>query len=185
MKIATCANNHIYDSDIYSACPYCDTIPVNPEGDGKDKDENNGEVWSFDFVNDQKTMIVQPGKVVGWLACIGGPETGKSYNLYDRQNRVGRGREYEVVIQKDPTISEKHALIAYDSRHNRFTIVPKTETNLMSLNGKRVERAERMSTFDRIEMGKSLFLFVALCGEQFTWESAESEQAREQKADLQ
>ena len=72
------------------------------------------------------------------------------------------------------SISEKHALIAYDPRHNRFTLVPKTETNLMSLNGKNVSRAVRLTTFDRIEMGKSKFLFVALCGDNFTWESVQN-----------
>lgn len=178
MKIATCVNNHIYDSDIYSSCPYCDPVKADI---GPAPGSDPGSVPASGQVPGQTTGLQQE-KVVGWLACIDGPSAGTSYTLYDKQNRVGRDRSLDICIAGDPTISEKHALIAYDPRHNRFTLVPKTETNLMSLNGVHVSRAVKLADFDRIEMGKSRFIFVALCGERFNWKKAESGQEPEQQA---
>ena len=154
MKIAKCGNNHIYDSDMYPVCPYCtpqDPTPPSPP--------------------EPQPPVDRP-KVVGWIVCTSGSMAGKSCDLYDKQNSVGRGRHTDACFEEDMTISEKHALIAYDGRHNRFYLVPKTETNVMTLNGESVTRTTPLTTFDKIQMGKSSFLFIALCGEKFNWESA-------------
>ncbi|MDO5133338.1 MAG: FHA domain-containing protein [Eubacteriales bacterium] len=172
MTIAKCSNNHIYDSSIYSSCPYC------MSNSGPEKPVEMTPPVRNDR-DDGKTKFVERPKVVGWLVCTGGTMEGKSYNLYSKQNTVGRAPLSDVHIEGDSTISDKHCLIAYDERHNRFTLVPKTETNLMSLNGEYVRKATRLSSFDRIEMGKSSFLFVALCGDQFTWKPVKSAKPEE------
>ena len=171
MTIAKCENNHIYDSSIYSSCPYCmpNSAPEKPA-------EMTPPVRNVD---DGRTRLVERPKVVGWLVCTGGSMEGKSFNLYSKQNTVGKASTSDARIEGDQTISDKHCLIAYDERHNRFTLVPKTETNQMSLNGEFVRKATRLSSFDRIEMGKSSFLFVALCGDQFTWKPVKSAKPEE------
>ena len=168
--VAECPNKHIYDSSLYSSCPYCDTANT----PAPDRNPVRMRPDPGVFSDDRKTQLVKSEKVVGWLVCVEGAMTGKSYDLFNKQNSIGRSPLSDACIKGDMSISEKHALIAYDPRHNRFTLVPKTETNLMSLNGKKVSRAVRLTTFDRIEMGKSKFLFVALCGDNFTWESVQN-----------
>lgn len=118
---------------------------------------------------DRNTEGIIP--VVGWLVCIEGKMRGKSYNLYSKQNRVGRNVKSDAFIEGDNTISAHQCNISYDKRHNTFTMVPKTETNTMYLNDEAVYESVRLKSFDLIEMGSSKFIFVPLCGERFTWES--------------
>ena len=107
--------------------------------------------------------------VAGWIVCLKGPVRGQSYTLYCKQNTIGRDRDRDVCIQGDNTISGHQANIAYDMKHNIFTIVPKTETNTMYLNDEPVYEAAKLKAHDLIEMGRSIFVFIPFCGERYTW----------------
>lgn len=107
--------------------------------------------------------------VAGWIVCLKGPVRGQSYTLYCKQNTIGRDRDRDVCIQGDNTISGHQANIAYDMKHNIFTIVPKTETNTMYLNDEPVYEATKLKAHDLIEMGRSIFVFIPFCGERYTW----------------
>lgn len=109
--------------------------------------------------------------VVGWLVCIDGPEKGKDYRLLDKQNTVGRSEEMDVCIMGDTTISrEQHARIAYDPRHNNFTLIPAESTNNIYVNDEPAYVAVKIHAFDCIEFGESKFILVPLCCDRFTWQ---------------
>lgn len=217
MAVLECANGHLYDSDMYASCPYCNggggneilfgsggsvggTAPVSggfgpssqsqwsepdyktsigsgsPVGgsgdDGrtvapsayKEKEDRSGRTEAVS----EKKMGIQP--VTGWIVCIEGKNKGKSYNLYSRQNSIGRGHENDVVIEGDSTISrENHARIAYDERHNAFTLIAKESINNIYLNNEPVYVPTILSAYDVIEFGESKFMFVPFCSDRFMW----------------
>lgn len=213
MAVKECENGHLYDSDMYSSCPYCNggsgnneivfgtdvgaTAPVSggfgPSGDNdgniKTSIGSGGSAGAGDDSNrtvapagyraaedrsgrteavSEKKMGIQP--VTGWIVCIEGKNKGKSFNLYDKQNSIGRGHDNDVVIEGDSTISrENHARIAYDSRHNAFTLIAKESINNIYLNDEPVYAPTKLSPYDVIEFGESKFMFVPFCSDSFRW----------------
>ena len=213
---ATCARGHIYDSDQYAACPYCNrnsqaiffgnngtgktTMPggfgattapqniqrtVGPDisgGDGGFRNEDVGRTEAPDFVKDRmkkeeknRTVGVFKKKfgldpVVGWLVCIEGPEKGKDYRLLDRINTIGRGAENDVVLELEPTVSQRnHARLAYDAKHNNFQMIPGEGHNITYLNEMPLYVPQLLHAYDVIEFGETKLLFIPLCTEQFQW----------------
>ncbi len=109
--------------------------------------------------------------VTGWLVCIDGPSRGLDYRLHAEYNYIGRSSKMDVCIQGDPTVSrENHAIIAYDSFERIFYFAPASGASIVRVNGKAVLSNTELHSFDKIQIGKSTFLFVAFCGEQFQWE---------------
>lgn len=67
--------------------------------------------------------IVYP--VVGWLVCVKGEEKGKSFNLRNGRNKIGRSELMDVKLLRETTVSRTvQASIIYDSKERVFSIVP-------------------------------------------------------------
>lgn len=116
----------------------------------------------------QKSMKLEP--VVGWLVCIEGPDKGKDFRVYARNNTIGRSEKMDICIKGDATISrENHARLAYDEKHNNFHLIPAESTNNIYLNDEPVYIPTQLNAYDEIELGDSRFTFVPLCNEKFTW----------------
>ena len=114
--------------------------------------------------------------VVGWLICVKGPEKGREYRIHEGYNYAG-SETGDLILRGDPKISpERHFAITYLPRKRRYFISPDAGISLLSLNGEELLANERkeLQNYDRIEVGDSGFLFLALCGERFGWEDAES-----------
>ena len=47
MILETCANGHVYDTDVYSQCPYCDT-GLNNQATGQYAPANGGNYAAYD-----------------------------------------------------------------------------------------------------------------------------------------
>ena len=204
MALTKCANDHLYDSDLYSSCPYCNgggnaisfdgpgkTTPLGNMGGGSPDPIGQPAPDAFASVepgatvapagyrkrqdDDNKTVSVSRKKtnlepVTGWLVCIDGPDKGRDYHLYDKQNTVGRGEGMDIRIEGDKTISrDRHARIAYDSRHNNFTLIPADSTNNIYVNDEPVYIPRKLDAYDCVEFGESKFVFVPLCCPRFTW----------------
>ena len=130
---------------------------------------SNGRGEKTEAVIEKKTGI-QP--VTGWIVCIKGKNRGKSYCLYDKQNSIGRGSDNDVCIEGDSTISRNnHVRIAYDSRHNNFTLIAKESINNIYLNDEPVYVPARLNPYDQIELGDSKFMFVPFCFEKIQWDN--------------
>lgn len=117
----------------------------------------------------QKSMKLEP--VVGWLVCIDGPDKGKDFRIYARNNTIGRNEKMDICIKGDTTISrENHARLAYDGKHNNFHLIPAESTNNIYINDEPIYLPTKLESYDLIELGDSKFTFVPLCCEKFTWQ---------------
>lgn len=194
MAIQECANGHLYDTDQYASCPYCQgggnrinfggsevgktvgVAPATPAEAGatvapvgyakqQDRSDTGKTVGAF-----QKKMNIEP--VVGWLVCFEGPEKGKDYRIYGRNNTVGRSEKMDICIKGDTTISrDNHARLAYDEKHNAFHLIPAESTNTIYLNDEPVYVPTRLKDYDVIEFGDCRLLFVPFCNDRFTWQT--------------
>ncbi len=194
MALQECGNGHIYDTDQYASCPYCSgggnridfggsseigkTVPgtgfgssnvgatVAPSGYRQEKKDNDvgKTVGAF-----QKKMKFEP--VVGWLVCVEGPEKGKDYRIYGRNNTIGRGENSDICLKGDSTISrENHCRLAYDAKHNAFHIIPGEGTNLVYLNDEPVYVPTALKDGDVVEIGDFKLNFVPFCKDDFKWD---------------
>ena len=192
MAIQECGNGHLYDTDQYASCPYCQgsvnrinfdssevgkTVGLAPSAEvgatvapssytkQQDRSDTGKTVGVF-----QKKMSFEP--VVGWLVCFDGPEKGKDYRIYGRNNTIGRSEKMDICIQGDPTISrENHARLAYDQKHNAFHLIPAESTNTIYLNDEPVYVPAKLKEYDVVEFGDCKLLFVPFCNDRFTWQT--------------
>ncbi|MCD7750130.1 MAG: FHA domain-containing protein [Lachnospiraceae bacterium] len=124
----------------------------------------------------QPTMIggglgVEGGSepVVGWLVCIDGPVRGNDYRLHAGYNYIGR-EIGDVRISGDQQISrQNHAMIAFDESENIYYVGPSAGRNLIKVNNKTVLNAVQLNNYDVISIGTTKLIFVALCGDHFSW----------------
>ncbi|MDD6489368.1 MAG: FHA domain-containing protein [Clostridia bacterium] len=195
MALQECGNGHLYDTDQYSHCPYCSggtnminfdgngmnrTVAVSPAAPGveigstvapqsytkqlENKNDTGKTVGVF-----QKKLHFEP--VVGWLVCIDGPEKGKDFRIYGKNNTIGRSEKMDICITGDQTISrENHARLAYDEKHNAFHLIPAESTNTIYLNDEPIYVPTKLNTRDIIEFGDCKFVFVPFCDDSFKWE---------------
>ena len=210
MAQVQCSKGHIYNSDEYASCPYCDhpgsfmnlegqrdlggNRTAAPDGFGRSQPAAD-RITPFSTAGDAPGRTVAPGgyaalnrsdsnvtvgyfkkrekydPITGWLVCVGGENKGADYHIWARINTIGRGEDNDVCIKGDTSISrEKHAKLAYDPRHNVYTLIPGENINNIYLNDEPVYTSVQVSAYDKIDMGESQFIFVPLCGERFRWE---------------
>ncbi len=201
MAIVECENGHLYDTDQYASCPYCQGginriefgegnsgigrtvglgtpggIPVAPEiGETV---APSGYIPQNKRRNDTgKTVAVlqknmKVEPVVGWLICVEGEEKGKDYRITAKNNTVGRSENMDICIKGDSAISrENHARLAYDVKHNAFHLIPADNTNGIYLNDEPVYVPTKLNAYDLIEFGESKFVFLPFCSDIFTWQN--------------
>lgn len=108
---------------------------------------------------------------VGWLVVIAGPGRGESFALRAGVSTIGRGEDQAVCLDfGDTAISrEAHALVAYDDESRQFFIGHSGKANLVRLNGRPVLTTEPVAHGDRIRLGETTLMLVALCGPEFSW----------------
>lgn len=185
MAIIECGQGHLYDTDQYDVCPYCNGggnvidfgsraggeigATVAPDGYMKRQREEDKTVGVLN-----KKMHIEP--VVGWLVCIKGPDKGKDYRIWAKNNTIGRSGEMDICIKGDDTISrENHARLAYDEKHNNFHLIPAENTNNIYLNDEPVYVPTKLDAYDCIEFGNSKLVFLPFCSEKFTWKTGLTE----------
>lgn len=111
---------------------------------------------------------------VAWLVVVSGPGRGASFTLHDGVAKIGRGEEQTVSLNfGDNSISrENHVAIAYDSEQNAFFIGHSGKSNLVRLNNTPLLSTEQVRSGDLIRLGETTLRFVALCGDDFSWDEA-------------
>lgn len=109
--------------------------------------------------------------VTGWLVCTEGPEKGRDYRIRYGFNKIGRSYEMDICIFEDQEISrETHCCVVYESRSNRFLLVPGQGT-LTWLEGELVEEPRELFSGQRFRIGETTLEFVAFCRNGVTWEN--------------
>ena len=165
-----CDNGHFYDESRFDSCPYCQegarvgkTVAAAPGGAASEADRGKTVAVM------QKKIGIDPA--VGFLVCVSGPHRGADYKLAAGRNFIGRAAAMDVSLADDDTVSrESHALVTYDSKHNRFSLSPGQGRGITYCNDEQVEMVRPLKAYDVIEVGKSRLLFLPLCGEQFQWD---------------
>jgi FHA domain len=119
---------------------------------------------------DQLQVVDDP--VVGWLVVERGPGKGSAMAVGMGMNSVGRGSDQRISIKfGDNTISSnKHFFVSYDPRSREFGVHRGDGANLTYLNGEPIYGSERLSSFAQIEVGATTLRFIALCGDEFSWD---------------
>ena len=177
MALTECGNGHLYNTDQYVACPYCnnnmgnridfnarETVAPEAYRNVTEEPKENRTVPVF-----EKRIMIET--VVGWLVCIEGVEKGKDYQIGAKNNTIGRGEEMDIRICGDETISrENHARLSYDPKHNDFYIIPAENVNNIYLNDEPVYIPTKLSAYDLLELGESKFAFIPFCSDRFNWE---------------
>jgi hypothetical protein len=175
-----CTMGHVYTVQAQQStdCPVCsqmnveltktqgiyDPMPTQSSHAGKFGAADGKTIGMYDHL----AGAVEP--VVGWLACVEGPDRGRDWRLIAGRNALGRGATMAVRLENDAAVSrERHALISFEPRHGVFTLLSGDSNGLLYHNGKEVTAPVALVRFDRIEIGKSVLVFVPLAGPEFDW----------------
>lgn len=181
--IRCAADEHYYDPSDHDECPYCrktrylktpdfarhQETPVAPIPQPR-RDSTKTRVIFGGRSDAQSGEAVAPA--VGWLVVLNGRGKGRDFRLVPGMNRIGRDRDMHVCLDVgDETISRReHALVFYDPLNKTYFVQHGNGQNLTYLNGAAVIGGQPLKDRDRLRIGRTELLFVALCGEAFDWE---------------
>lgn len=177
MNMERCPNGHLYNPKKYNECPYCDETMLEEDDNANGEDEelatgtNGNENGAKTVAYWDNQEGVNP--VVGWIVCIDGAQRGKDYKIVSEKNFIGRSEEMHITVKGDNSISRRnHAVISYNPKQRNFILIPGAETTgIIYINEEAIYSPTELSPYDVIEMGKSKFIFIPLCGQHFEWEN--------------
>ena len=161
-NLIRCKNGHMFSKRRYgNICPYCNM----------DMTERKELEESFDDNELEESLIrIKSKPVCAWLVCIKGPRYGKDYRIVFGKNYIGRTDAMDIQIIGDNAIKqENHAILSFDEKDLEATLICTEGGGITYLNGKAVYTPQILETYDVITMGESEFLYIALCGKQFSW----------------
>lgn len=163
MSLVKCPSGHVYNAIRYGKiCPYCKMKLQEENG----VDKPDGFEPPIELLEEE----IKP--VCGWLVCIAGARVGMDYKIHRGKNFIGRGDDMDVQILGDNEINRKnHAIIVYDPKNRNTMLLPGDSEGLVYLNEEAVYVPAEVKHHDTVELGRSRFLFVPLCGENFEWEN--------------
>lgn len=108
---------------------------------------------------------------VGWLVCIRGTYIGRAFECKAGRSRIGRNLDMDICLSEDSSISrDVHAAVIYEPKNRIFYLQAGASSGLTYHNGNLIFDHEELHAYDKIELGKTEFLFFPLCGENFTWD---------------
>ena len=171
MSLIRCQEGHLFSSRRYgNICPYCSKAVVLPNSNKTAEDPEGNFNEGMPYIGDLEIM----DPVTGWLICIDGPSKGRDYRILTEKNFLGRADGMDIQIVGDNHIAKRnHAVFVYDPKKRHTLILPGDSQGLIYVNGEAVYTPQQLSAYDVIELGKSKFLFIPLCGENFEWQELE------------
>lgn len=116
---------------------------------------------------DRRTILVEDnatpqrsskGLLVGWLVSYANNPDGEDYRIYSGYNRMGANPVCDIVLG-DETVSGSHAIIVY--REGRFLIKDDLSRNGTFVNGREINEAHPLQSYDQVRLGNSVLTFVA------------------------
>lgn len=177
MALIRCQNGHLFSEKKHgNVCPYCN-IAVHKNANIEE--DPLGKFNDITYLGDLE--VLRP--VTGWLVCTEGPSKGRDYRIVSEKNFIGRSGEMEIRIIGDEFVSAKnHAIIVYDPEQNLTMLLPGDSQGLVYKFNEEdkweaVYEARSLEAGSRIKLGKSVFIFVPLCGSNdgfsFDWKEEE------------
>lgn len=179
MSLLRCPEGHLFSPRRYgNICPYCNkTVTLTKEKSISEDPEGN---YNDDMPYLGDLEVMDP--VTGWLVCIEGPSKGRDYRILTEKNFLGRAETMDIQILGDNHIAKKnHAVFVYDPKKRKTLVLPGDSQGLVYVNEEAVYVPVELSPYDVIELGKSKFLFIPLCGDNFEWTDAEKKKEEVKK----
>jgi hypothetical protein len=195
MGIKKCSNGHFFDDEKYDFCPYCDEKNNNSNGDQRKEKKSPFSLFektvakfksdTLDSVTVAYSQVSQEEKddqltvakymiddvgapVSGWLVCIEGREKGKSFEIRQGVNYVGRNSDMDIAFINEHSITRnKHFSLVFEPKKAETFIKP--EMGTVYLNEQFVEGAEKIKENDIISAGDMKFIFVPYCNGERKW----------------
>lgn len=187
-NLVRCVNGHIYSTRKHgNTCPYCNVAGAESPRSSRKGANKRMQTISHTDDNNAKTMAYwndQDGMdpVVGWLVCIEGPQKGVDFKVRTEKNFIGRSEEMHICISGDNAISRKnHAIISYNPKERNFFLIPGDGVGLVYHNNEAVYSPVELNGYDVIQMGRSKFVFIPLCGIHFEWENEDNTDKEDKK----
>ena len=172
MGLTRCPEGHLFSSRKYgSICPYCSKkVLLSDQKNAYGEDPEGNYDDSIAYIDDLEVM----NPVTGWLICIEGPSKGRDYRIHAEKNFVGRSDGMDIQILGDNNIAKRnHAIVVYDPKKRNTVLLPGDSTGLVYHNDEAIYTPVELSSYDTIEIGRSKFIFISLCGENFEWPDLE------------
>lgn len=171
--------NEEENQKIYNHSNDIELTPVTPNKEIMKKPEKREYVKEVQNDDEMKTVQVYntPNEpVVGWLVCVKGACMGDSYTIRSGNNKIGRNRDNDIVIE-DSTISREQAVIMFEPRKQKFHLIPNPNASkFMYINDDEVIERMYLEPYTHIEIGENVeFVFVPFCGEHFNWKDYEED----------
>lgn len=105
-----------------------------------------------------------------FLVCVDGPMTGASFVFQENKAIIGRQKNYEIALFRDPSVSRSpHAIIKYDKDTLKYTVAPGDAEKRVSVNGAFISQEQQLGIYDILGIGQSRLLFIPVCSEKFAW----------------
>lgn len=172
MQMGSYSDNTSYDEGTRilkpnpSLEPLAKSTFIPQEGSG-----NKTRLFRKGISKDLSDKMESEDPVVGWLVITNGCGKGKSFELGEGNNTVGRDKSQKVSIDfGDLSISrENHFKIIYEPKHKKFYILPGESRNLTYLNDNIFGGLTEIKNFDKISIGETELTFIGFCGENFSW----------------
>lgn len=167
MSLTRCPEGHLFSSRRYgNICPYCNKAVVLGNSKNQSEDPEGNYNDNMPYLGDLEIM----DPVTGWLVCIDGPSKGRDYRILTEKNFLGRSDGMDIQILGDNKIAKRnHAILVYDPKKRKTLILPGDSQGLVYVNDEAVYSPVELAPYDSIELGKSKFLFIPLCGDNFEW----------------
>ncbi|MDR0267393.1 FHA domain-containing protein [Paenibacillus sp.] len=171
MSLTRCLNGHMFSTRKHgNTCPYCNTTLERPARSEGAKPQAAAEMDDKTMPYLGETTGIQP--VTGWLVCVEGPQMGQDYRIMAEKNFIGRAEEMHIRIIGDNGVSRRnHAVIVYDPKKRNFYLLPGDASGLAYHNNEAVYSPVELNAYDLIQLGRSKFVFVPLCGPHFEWDN--------------
>ncbi|MFD3260902.1 MULTISPECIES: FHA domain-containing protein [Paenibacillus] len=172
MSLTRCLNGHMFSTRKHgNTCPYCNTTLEQPSRNESRRPQVAEDMEEKTMPYLGETTGIQP--VTGWLVCVEGPQMGQDYRIMAEKNFIGRAEEMQIRIIGDNAVSRRnHAVIVYDPKKRNFYLLPGDASGLAYHNNEAVYTPAELNAYDLIQLGRSKFVFVPLCGPHFEWDNS-------------
>ncbi|MBT2765108.1 FHA domain-containing protein [Paenibacillus sp. FSL W8-0187] len=172
MSLTRCLNGHMFSTRKHgNTCPYCNTTLEQPSRNESRRPQVAEDMEEKTMPYLGETTGIQP--VTGWLVCVEGPQMGQDYRIMAEKNFIGRAEEMQIRLIGDNAVSRRnHAVIVYDPKKRNFYLLPGDASGLAYHNNEAVYTPAELNAYDLIQLGRSKFVFVPLCGPHFEWDNS-------------
>ena len=109
----------------------------------------------------QGAAATQGRKLVGFLVTYNRNPLGKSFNIYEGKNFIGRDRSCDISIPEDNQMSGRHMSILYRNVDNKFKYKDEQSSNGTFVN-KELSDEGVLENYDIIRLGSTVFIFIAI-----------------------